>query len=132
MREGSFKELPLQTKKLVSSKVESLSLELKSLPENLKYVFLGPNKIFSVVILSHLKENQEEHLFFMICTHKEALRWNMVDIKGMDPFICIHRIALEGDAKLITQMQNELYNERGGQSRSVKAPRCRHYLFICI
>lgn len=49
-KEGFFEELSLQTKKLVPSRVEGPSPELKSLSKNIKYVFLGPKKTFLMVI----------------------------------------------------------------------------------
>lgn len=85
-----------------------LILELKPLSEDLKYAFLGPKEIFLVVILVHLEENHEKHLLSLLYMHKVGLGWNMMDIKGMDPLIFIHCIALEKDAKPIKQIQRRL------------------------
>lgn len=45
-KEGFFEELSLQTKKLVPSRVEGPSPELKSLSKNIKYVFLDQRRPF--------------------------------------------------------------------------------------
>jgi len=52
--------LPLSTTIHVPSIVEPLKLELKPLPDTLKYAFLGESEILSVIISSHLYKNQEE------------------------------------------------------------------------
>jgi len=39
-----------------------LSLELKALPAYLKYVYLGEQETFPVIIASHLNDGQEEDL----------------------------------------------------------------------
>ena len=38
------------------------TLELKPLPNSLKYVFLGPNDTYPVIIASDLTKDQEEEL----------------------------------------------------------------------
>ncbi|XP_058216772.1 uncharacterized protein LOC131327643 [Rhododendron vialii] len=49
-----FEELPLIEKKVLPSSVEPPKLELKPLPDTLKYVFLGDNETYPVVISSSL------------------------------------------------------------------------------
>lgn len=68
-----FEELPSQTMKLILSNIEALVLELKHLPEDLKYVFLVTKETFSVIISMYLSENQEEYLLFVLHKHKGAL-----------------------------------------------------------
>ena len=41
----------------------SPSLELKALPAHLKYVYLGEQETFPVIIASHLNDGQEEEQF---------------------------------------------------------------------
>ncbi|XP_027090163.2 uncharacterized protein [Coffea arabica] len=40
--------------------------------------------------------------------HKEAIGWTIVDIKGISPSVCIHRIWLEEDTKPVRQAQMRL------------------------
>ena len=49
------------------------TLELKLLPDSFKYVFLGPNDMFSVIIASDLTEDQEEKLLTVFRENKEAI-----------------------------------------------------------
>ena len=41
-------------------------------------------------------------------THKTAIGWTIVDIKGINPLICRHRIHLEKDVKPSRQPQQQL------------------------
>ena len=43
--------------------------------------------------------NQENQLLEVLKTHRTALGWTIVDIKGISPLICTHRIHLEEDVK---------------------------------
>ena len=54
--------LPLPTSVPVLSIVEPPKLELKPLPDTLKYAFLGESKTLSVIISSDLDKDQEEKL----------------------------------------------------------------------
>ncbi|RDX96190.1 hypothetical protein CR513_21179, partial [Mucuna pruriens] len=47
--------------------------ELKSLPERLKYAYLGNNQQFSVIIANNLNREQEEKLLKVLRRHKKAL-----------------------------------------------------------
>ena len=79
----------------------SSSLELKALPAHLKYVYLGEQETFPVIIASHLYDRQEEDLKAILRKHREAIGWTMTDIKGLSPTIVQHRIYLneDGDTK---------------------------------
>jgi len=70
----------------------SPSLELKALPAHLKYVYLGEQETFSVIIASHLNDGKEENLKIIFRRHKEAIGWTMTDIKRLSPAIVQHRI----------------------------------------
>ena len=60
----------------------SSSLELKALPAHLKYVYLGEQETFPVIIASHLNDGQEEDLKTILKKHREAIGLTMTDIKG--------------------------------------------------
>jgi len=55
----------------------SPSLELKALPAHLKYVYLGKQETFPVIIASHLNNGQEESLKAILRKHREAIGWTM-------------------------------------------------------
>ncbi|KAL4378104.1 hypothetical protein GQ457_02G030500 [Hibiscus cannabinus] len=70
-------------------------LELKPLPEQLKYVYLGNDDTLPVIISSKLQHEQEKQLINMMARHKKAIGWTIVDIKRISPAICSHKILLE-------------------------------------
>ncbi|XP_071909834.1 uncharacterized protein [Coffea arabica] len=87
---------------------ETPVLEWKSLPEHLKYAYLGDNETLPVIISDSLSKTQEEKLIRVLRKHKETIGWTITDIKGISPSICMHRIRLEEDAKPVQQAQRRL------------------------
>lgn len=83
-------------------------LELKPLPDTLKYSFLGPDDTLPIIIASNLPSEQECRLLEVLREHKGAIGWSVADLKGIDPSICMHRIHLEDDAKPSREMQRRL------------------------
>ena len=75
----------------------SSSLELKALPAHLKYVYLGEQETFPVIIASHLNDGEEEDLKAILRKYREAIGWTITDIKGLSPTIIQHRIHLNED-----------------------------------
>ncbi|XP_057739976.1 uncharacterized protein LOC130957099 [Arachis stenosperma] len=83
--------------------------ELKTLPPHLKYAFLGEENSFPVIISSALSEEEEEgKLLVVLKDHKDALGWTIDDLKGINPAICMHKILLEEDSRLVVQPQRRL------------------------
>ena len=72
----------------------SPSLELKALSTHLKYIYLGKQETFSVIIASHLTDGQEENLKTILGKHREAIGWTMTNINGLGPSIVQHLIHL--------------------------------------
>ncbi|RDX70504.1 hypothetical protein CR513_50247, partial [Mucuna pruriens] len=56
---------------------------------------------------SHHQE-QEDKLLHFLRQHKKAIGWKLSDLRGINPSICMHRILMEEDAKLIRQQQRRL------------------------
>ncbi|KAL4290902.1 hypothetical protein GQ457_14G014410 [Hibiscus cannabinus] len=83
-------------------------LELKQLPEQLKYAYLGNNETLLVIISSKLQADQEERLIATLRQHKEALGWTIADIKGISPTICMHKILLDDNHKPTVDAQRRL------------------------
>ncbi|KAL4369653.1 hypothetical protein GQ457_05G021940 [Hibiscus cannabinus] len=83
-------------------------LELKQLPEQLKYAYLGNNETLPVIISSKLQTDQEERLIATLRQNKEALGWTIADIKGISPTICMHKILLEDNHKPTVDAQRRL------------------------
>ena len=87
--------ISVDSKILKPSIEEPPQLELKPLPEFLKYVFLGPNNTLPVIISSTLNHEQEAKLLEVLKECKLALGWTIVDIKGVSPTICMYKILME-------------------------------------
>jgi len=62
-----FIDLVLSHKKLLPSILQAPELELKPLPDNLKYVFIGDNNTLAVIIAKGLTSMQEEKLVKLLC-----------------------------------------------------------------
>ncbi|KAJ9535750.1 hypothetical protein OSB04_un001096 [Centaurea solstitialis] len=104
--EDESEEVPLVTaafevlenedrKTLVPSLEVAPDLELKQLPSNLKYAFLGDSGKLPVIISSSLEADQEEKLVQLLKLHTKAIGWTIADLKGISPTICQHKIILE-------------------------------------
>jgi hypothetical protein len=104
----------LETTPLVSSEKEETIVpnppkkELKPLPENPKYKFLGPAESLPVIIASDLVDAQEEKLLDVLREHKEAIGWTIEDIKGISPLVAMYKIHLEENAKPSREPQRRL------------------------
>jgi hypothetical protein len=83
-------------------------LELKPLPNKLKYAFLSSNDTLLVIIASDLQKDQEDSLLAVLKKHKEAIGWTVADLKGIDPSICMHQIHLEEDTRPSREAQHRL------------------------
>ncbi|CAL9029388.1 unnamed protein product [Prunus brigantina] len=84
------------------------NLELKQLPEQLKYAYLGENQTLPVIVAANLSLVEQEKLLRVLREHKTALGWTIADIKGISPSKCMHRILLEDNAKPNRDAQRRL------------------------
>nr|KYP37913.1 Retrovirus-related Pol polyprotein from transposon 412 family [Cajanus cajan] len=115
---GSTKESDLQVEvqaaepllpSLVLSDVQPApTLELKPLPDNLKYAYLEDDEKLPVIISTSLDVVQEEKLLHVLRKHKKAIGWTLADIPGISPSTCMHRILLEDEVKPVRQPQRRL------------------------
>jgi hypothetical protein len=103
-----IEELPPRLIESIPSSVQPPKPDLKPLPFNPKYSFLGENETFLVIISSKLNALQEGKLLQTLKMHKNALGWTIADIKGISPLICTHMIYLEENAKPSREMQRRL------------------------
>ena len=101
-------------------------MELKLLPDTLKYAFLGDSKTMLVIISSHLNEDQEGKLLDVLSEHKETLGWTIANIKGISSSIVMHQIHLKENAKTLREPQRR--SERGSESGGHEIVRCRYHL----
>jgi hypothetical protein len=88
--------------------LDSPKKELKPLPDNLKYKFLGPAESLPVIIASDLIDAQEEELLGVLREHKEAIGWTIEDIKEISHSLVMHKIHLEENSKPSREPQRRL------------------------
>ncbi|RDX97064.1 hypothetical protein CR513_20210, partial [Mucuna pruriens] len=83
-------------------------IELKPLPNHLKYAYLDNEQQLPVIIANNLLLEQEDKLLEVLRQHKKAIGWKLSDLPGINPSICMHRILMEEDIKPIRQQQRRL------------------------
>ncbi|XP_047150751.1 uncharacterized protein LOC124822751, partial [Vigna umbellata] len=64
----------------LESDLQEPTLELKQLPDNLKYVYLEDDEKKPVIISTSLDSVQEEKLLGVLRKHKKAIGWSLADI----------------------------------------------------
>ncbi|VVA39001.1 PREDICTED: LOW QUALITY PROTEIN, partial [Prunus dulcis] len=94
--------------KLEPSIITPPKLELKPLPNHLKYAYLGANETLPVIIAASLTSHEEDSLIEVLKEHKTALGWTIADIKGISPSMCMHQILMEEDSKPSRDAQRRL------------------------
>ena len=99
VRYNKFESIPISTNKILPSVEQAPKLELKVLPNHLKYVFLGDDDTLPVIVSSQLSKQQEAKLIDVLKRNKTAIGWTLADIKGISSTTCVHRILLEEGAK---------------------------------
>ena len=96
--EARFEELPM----------DKPTMELRTLPSTLKYTFLDEEKAKPVIISSKLDIKQEEQLLEVITWNDDAIVWTLMDLKGLDPSLCTHRIFLEDESRPVREAHTRL------------------------
>ena len=61
-----------------------------------------------MIISASLTATEEDKLLRVPRDHKDALSWSLVDLKGIRPFVCMHRILLEVGHKPSVEAQRRL------------------------
>nr|GFB97137.1 reverse transcriptase domain-containing protein [Tanacetum cinerariifolium] len=87
-----------------------------SLPPYLEYAFLEGDDKLPVIIAKDLKDEEKTALIKVLKSHKQALAWQISDIKGINPEFCTHKILMEDDFKPAVQHQRrvnpKIYEEK--------------------
>ena len=83
-------------------------LDLKPLPNYLRYTFLGKDETLPVIISSKLTQSQEELLVKMLRKRVKAIGWQISDIRGISPSYCMHKILMEEGHKPTIERQRRL------------------------
>ena len=83
-------------------------MELKPLPEHLRYAFLGPDSTYPIVVSVSLSDRECEKLLCVLNKYRSAIGWSISDLKGISATTCMHRILLEEGHKPHVQNQRRL------------------------
>ncbi|KAI3773691.1 hypothetical protein L1987_48221 [Smallanthus sonchifolius] len=83
-------------------------LDQKELPLHLEYAFLEEKSQLHVIMSSSLTGNEKAKLHKVLKAHKRAIAWKIMDIKGINPSFCTHKILMEDDFKPVVQHQRRL------------------------
>ena len=88
--------------------IKPLNVDLKLLPQHLRYTFLGENQTLPVIISSKLTHDQEQLLMRMLKRRIRAIGWQISDIRGISPSYCMHKILMEDGFKPTIERQRRL------------------------
>nr|GEV51903.1 reverse transcriptase domain-containing protein [Tanacetum cinerariifolium] len=83
-------------------------LAIDDLPPRLEYAFLEGDDKLPVIIAKELKDEEKTALIKVLKSHKQALAWQLSDIKGIILEFCTHKILMEYDFKLAVQHQRRV------------------------
>ncbi|XP_058745975.1 uncharacterized protein LOC131618833 [Vicia villosa] len=84
------------------------TLDLKPLPKTLKYEFLDNELKRPVIVNAELGGTETEKMLQVLKKYPSALGYNISDLKGISPSICMHRVMLEEDCKVSREHQRRI------------------------
>lgn len=90
------------------SELKAPKVDLKPLPEGLRYAFLGTNSTYPVIVNASLTADQLNALLTELKKFRKALGYSLDDIKGISPDLCMHRIHLDDESKSSIEPQRRL------------------------
>ncbi|KAJ9167282.1 hypothetical protein P3X46_021946 [Hevea brasiliensis] len=74
-------------------------VELKQLPSQLRYEFLGTNNTYPVIVNANWSTIEADKLLRVLRQFRKVLGYTIDDIKEICPHFCMHRISLEENCK---------------------------------
>ncbi|KAG7547974.1 Integrase catalytic core [Arabidopsis suecica] len=80
------------------SELKAPKVDLKPLPQGLRYAFLGTNSTYPVIINAALNDDEVNLLLSELRKYRKAIGYSLSDIKGISPSLCNHRIHLENES----------------------------------
>jgi hypothetical protein len=104
---------------------EPPSLELKELPAHLEYAYLDDDSKLHVIISSNLTGDEKEKLLEVLKTHKKAMAWKIMDIKGINHSFCTQNLnggRIQAGCAIPTSPQPKY--ARSSQERGDQVTRC--------
>nr|GEV07458.1 DNA-directed DNA polymerase [Tanacetum cinerariifolium] len=106
-KEPPFEKITINSDYKIKTPLEEppTDLELKPLPDNLEYVFLEEPSFLPVIISFKYSTQNKSKVVSVLKKHKEAFAWKTIDILGICPSFCKHKIQLLEDKKPVVQKQ---------------------------
>ena len=92
----------------MSSFEQPPKIEQKPLPSHLRYAYFRNASTLPVIISVSLTATEEDKLLRVLKDHKNVLGWSLVDLKGIPPSMCMHRILLDNGHKPSVEAQRRL------------------------
>lgn len=74
-------------------------VELKTLPKNLRYEFLDKELEHPIIVNAYLNKKEIEQLLYVLRKYPTTLGYNISDLKGISPSVCMNQIMLEENSK---------------------------------
>nr|GEV64224.1 reverse transcriptase domain-containing protein [Tanacetum cinerariifolium] len=110
IEEPPFEKITRNTNYKIKTSLEEphTNLKLKPLPDNLEYVFLEEPSFLPVIISSQLFKEKKNKLISVLKKYKQDFAWKTIDIPGICPAFCKHKIQLLDDKKPVVQKQRRL------------------------
>ncbi|XP_050877517.1 uncharacterized protein LOC127081288 [Lathyrus oleraceus] len=84
------------------------SLELKTLPKDLRHEVLDTGLERPVIVNSDLGQIETEKLLHVLRKYPTALGYTISNLKGISPSICMHQIMLKEDCKTCREHQRRV------------------------
>ncbi len=85
-------------------------IEIKHLPQGLRYAFLHGNKEAPVIISDKLSEDETIRPVIVLEKHHSIMSCSLQDLKGISPALCTHCIPIELESSLSREPQRRLNN----------------------
>jgi len=85
-------------------------IELKVLPDGLRYAFLNGDTQTPVIISSHLFDEETAKLLAVLEKHRSVFGYSLEDLKGISPTLCTHRIPIDSTCTPSREPQRRLNN----------------------
>ncbi|RDY06498.1 hypothetical protein CR513_09490, partial [Mucuna pruriens] len=73
------------------------------------YAYLDDNQKLPIIIANNLQSEQEERLLKVLRQHRKAIGWTLVDLPRINSSICMHRILLEEEVRLVFMNDFTMY-----------------------
>ncbi|KAG7572472.1 Ribonuclease H-like superfamily [Arabidopsis suecica] len=90
------------------SELKAPKVDLKPLPQGLRYAFVGTNSTYPVIINAALNDDEVNLLLSELRKYRKAIGYSLSDIKGISPSLCNHRIHLENESYSSIEPQRRL------------------------